>query len=77
VGKTIKEENSPQPQPTWPLCSTKHGISTQVEHLKKPLTQKSKINTQVFYVVKTSKREIVHDPNQLDHLRKYINAKEK
>jgi hypothetical protein len=63
----------------WALipCLTKHGISTQVEHLKKPLTQIDQRSVhQCFTWLKPSKRETVH-PSQCGHLRQYINAKEK
>jgi hypothetical protein len=60
-----------------PTLFEKHDISTHVEHIKKPLTQTNKILVHHCIIeLKPSKRGIVHNTSQCNHLRKYINAKE-
>ena len=60
------------------MCLTKHGSPTQDEHLQQPLTQPDQISIhRCFYVVKTLEEETIHGPNQHDHLKQYMNAKEK
>lgn len=56
-------------------CSTKHGISTQGKHLKQPLTKVDRRSLpQCITWLKPSKRETIHNPNQDDQLKQYINA---
>jgi hypothetical protein len=56
-----------------PQCSIKWGIYNRMNTLNNTHTTKSKINTPMFCVVKTT----IHGPSQCGHLRQYINAKQK
>jgi len=51
-------------------------LHQQFKHTKENVRiHKTKINISVFMWIKLSKIQIVHDPIQHSHLRKYINAK--